>query len=332
MTSYRDPAIPSSSILFRPVYDVHGLRLALVLGNQAPRGICPYAQAQRCHHCDIGLGEGVRFSTQMNLRRLDWFETYYASILPNVCHLVIYNSGSTLNPAELALEVWEAIFALVQSSSNLKIVSVDSREAFVQHDILVRLVSLLGRGYELRIILGVESANDRIRNKLLDKQMSRQAIDAAAKALTVVSTKVENNTLSDAATLGFSVNILVGGPGTTAYTAVNDAVATAAYGVRLAESYNLSLDLNLHPYYPSQRGRARFPAHPRPLPKVVCDAACTIAEQFGDKAVIFLGWQDEGHDQEPTRRAVELSTLGKAVDHFNKTGLTTQLRVAWRQS
>lgn len=51
-----EPGRPRAEGLFRPVHDRRGLRLAIVLGNQAPAGVCPYAAGGRCHHCDIGLG------------------------------------------------------------------------------------------------------------------------------------------------------------------------------------------------------------------------------------------------------------------------------------
>lgn len=330
MTSRADPAVPPASMLFRLVHDRHGLRLAIVLGNQAPGGLCPYVRMQRCHHCDIGLGEGVRFDTPMNLRRIEWLKAYYTSILPKVHHLVIYNSGSTLNPVELSLKVCDAILDFARSLPSLKFVSMESREAFVHPGTVMRVASLLGLDRELRIILGIESANDRIRNGILEKNMARSEIESAVRAIAVVREKAESNVLTDLALPGLSINILIGGPGTTASTTVGDAVATAIYGVGLAEAYRLPLGLNLHPYYPSRRGLSRFPSHSRPSPKVICESISAIAEHVEGKTVIFVGWQDEEHDQEPARWAAELDMLTKSIDQFNKTGRTDCIHGAWR--
>ena len=96
-----DPAIPDARLLFEPVQDGYGTRLALVFGNEAPGGVCPF-YGRQCYHCDIGAGEGVQFNTDWNSRRLDFFRRHYADILPRTAHLVVYNSGSVLNPHELS--------------------------------------------------------------------------------------------------------------------------------------------------------------------------------------------------------------------------------------
>ena len=99
-------AVPAAEHRFAAVRDVYGWRLALVFGNEAKDGICPYYRAGRCHHCDIGAGEGRAFDTASNAARLRWFEASYAERWPELAHLVVYNSGSTLNPAELSRQAF----------------------------------------------------------------------------------------------------------------------------------------------------------------------------------------------------------------------------------
>ena len=45
---FDDSIRPHQKSLFRPVYDRRGLRLAIVLGNEALSGICPYAARNNC--------------------------------------------------------------------------------------------------------------------------------------------------------------------------------------------------------------------------------------------------------------------------------------------
>jgi len=325
MTAASDPAIPPPSVLFPLTYDVRGLRLAIVLGNQAIGGLCPFAKSTLCHHCDIGLGEGVRFNTEMNLRRVDWFMNYYAKVLPELRHLVIYNSGSTLNPAELSPQVIESVLSHVRAFPNLKVVSMDSRESFVTSARVLQIASQLGSGRELRVILGVESADDRIRDGILEKRMSKQAIELAARAIASIREQLVRGH-GPAVAPGLSINIVIGGPGTTAATAIDDAVATSLYGVELANNHGLRLDLNLHPYYPSRRGASRFPAHPRASVTLICEAILAILARIKNSAVLFVGLQDEGHDQQQGQRRAEIAFLSEAIRHFNKTGRIDRIR------
>src|SRR5436305_10377440 len=57
MSASRTPsAEPGSDLLFPAVIDGYGKRLALVFGNHAHGGHCPFLAASLCHHCDIGMG------------------------------------------------------------------------------------------------------------------------------------------------------------------------------------------------------------------------------------------------------------------------------------
>jgi len=316
---FDDSITPHPKSLFRPVYDRRGLRLAIVLGNEAPSGICPYAARNNCHHCDIGRGEGRRFDAAMNLARLRWLQKHYSSIWPRVAHLVVYNSGSVLNRLELAPEILTAVLDFARSLPELRLVSVESREAFVTPEVVSRLTADLGAGREVRVIVGIESADDTIRNKLLRKQMPRVAIERAVRAISTVRRVVVSNG-NQAALPGLATNVIVGGPGTTLGSIVRDAVETSMYSLMMAQAYDLPLDLNLHPYYPSKRSTARFPDHSRPSLQALVEAVCSVAQSVGNNAPVFVGLEDEGHDQDPWGRTEQVTRLGRAADYFNRTG------------
>jgi hypothetical protein len=317
--------LPPPESLFKPVYDRRGLRLAIVLGNEAPAGICPYAARNHCHHCDIGRGEGHQFDAAMNRARFRWLEKHNSSIWPRVAHLVVYNSGSVLNRLELAPEILTAVLDFARSLPELRLVSVESREAFVTPEVVSRLTADLGAGREARVIIGIESADDTIRNKLLRKRMPRKAIERAVRAIATVRKAVVGSG-NKAALPGLAANVIVGGPGTTLKSIVRDAVETAMYSLMMAQANGIPLDLNLHPYYPSQRSTARFPEHPRPSLPALVDAVCSVAQSVGDNVVVFVGLEDEGHDQEPWGRTEQAARLGRAADYFNQTGRLDLLR------
>lgn len=297
-----DPAIPAADTLFKPVRDDYGVRLALVFGNQAEDGVCPYARAGRCHHCDIGFGEGVQFDTDTNLRRLDWFRRHYANDWNTLAHLVIYNSGSTLNPRELAPEVCRQIMAFARTLPQLRQVSMDSRESFVNTEYVRQLATDLGAGKRLSLILGIESADDRIRNEFLNKKMPKPMIEKALRRFRQAWDAADE----DMASPGLSVNIVIGSPGTTPETVRQDALDTANYAIALAKQHGLPLDMNIHPYYTSQHSLEYFPLHQRVATHIVLDVVAELDKLKATEVHFFVGLQDENHDQEPDKRSEDI--------------------------
>ncbi len=317
MSAALPPEAPPAASLFEPVRDRFGLRLALVLGNHAPGGLCPYYAAALCHHCDIGAGEGRAFAADDNRRRLAFFRERYAAVLPEVAHLVLYNSGSVLSPRELPPDLLDWALAWARAASpRLRAVSLDSREPYITRDAVLRVARALGPGIEARPILGLETADDRLRDGLLEKRMPLPAVRRAFAAAGEAARRLGPERV------GLDVNVVVAGPGTAPATAVPDAVATARFALAEGRAAGVPVDLNLHPYYPSARGLARFPAHPRCPPALAAAAAGAIAalrDALAPGAGVFLGWQDEGHDREPERRAEELARAQAAFDRFNRT-------------
>ncbi|MBI4870594.1 MAG: hypothetical protein HY814_03405 [Candidatus Riflebacteria bacterium] len=306
-------AAPPASSRFDPVPDAYGVRLALVFGNHAPDGLCPYASASLCHHCDVGLGEGRAFSTAMNLRRLAWFRDSYAAVLPGVTHLALYNSGSVLDPRQMPRRLLFHLLEWAGSLPALRVLSVDTREEHLTHAVLGRVSERLGTAVTLRPILGVESADDTIRQTLLEKRMDRWEIER--------SFRETGQARAAGARVGLDVNVVVGAPGTTAETLIGDAAATARTCFELGVHHGVDVDLNLHAYYPTRRGLARFPGHPRCAPEAFLGAVRQIGAvraALSPSSKLFIGWEDEGHDLQPELRARELERLRAAFEAFNR--------------
>jgi hypothetical protein len=306
---------PREARLFERVRDRYGWRLALVFGNHAPDGRCPY-YPRACFHCDIGAGLGTAFDHAANRQRLDWFRDIYRPDLESINHLVIYNSGSILNPREMPSDLLDEILGFARSLAAVRIVSVDSREAFIRPATLLRMVSVLGPGIMLRPILGIETIDDRLRDDMLRKAMPRATIDRTFGDLGALCRDLGPGRI------GLDVNIVIAGPGTSPETAVDDAVTTAHYALESGISHGLKVDLNLHPYYRGDRGAARFPDHPRcslaTTIRAVSEIAALVRSLAADTS-LFIGWQDEGHDQERRQRDRDLERGRAAFDRFNQT-------------
>ena len=301
-------AIPEKSTLFNSVFDGYGRRLALVFGNEFSDGQCPFYQSQ-CNHCDIGAGEGIQFNYELNRQRLKFFQDYYADVLPDIVHLVIYNSGSTLNKLEMSTETLFHIAQYAASLEKCQIVSWDSRENYIKQKNLDIIVNNLRQDQQIKIILGIESQDETIRMVNLKKLMSKEAIEQSFAIASTYKTRV-----------GMEFNIVFQPPEIVGQAAITEAVKTVNYGLNLSKTYQVPIDFNFHAYYPSQKSQAIFPDHPRAKVEDAIQALLfmkqAIAEQ-NSSAKIFIGWQDEDHDREQHKRESELQQYLDIFNQFN---------------
>jgi hypothetical protein len=309
-------ARPADRLLFAPTRDRYGVRLALVFGNQAPGGQCPYYTAGQCRFCDIGAGEGAAATSESNRQRLAWFQERYRQVLADVAHLVLYNSGSLLNPQEMPAEALDEVLIWARSLPALHMVSLETRENAVTELAVRRVADTLGPSRMVRLILGLETSDDQRREELLAKCMSRAAVKRAVEAISSVAADLGPERI------GLTFNILVGGPGTTSLTAVDDALATADFALDTGRVANLAVDLNLHPYYRGKRGRSHFPAHPACSPQMVAQAVRAIAEKFAaivPSPALFIGTGDEGNAPDSTPLDGRAEVVPAAIARFNQS-------------
>jgi len=297
---------PAAALRFEPAWDRHGLRLALVLGNEAKDGQCPYFRRSECSHCDIGAGEGQAALPTSHAKRLAWFSYHYRRELPQVGHLVLYNSGSLLNPRECSPDALRSICDWAAELPALRMLSLDTREVFVTRERLRELRQRLPEQVALRVILGLESADDEVRLIYLNKRMPHEAVERSAREVA-----------HGGANLGLWLSLVFAPPGRRGEAAVTDLLEGIGYGVELAARHGLPLDFNIHPFYPSQRSLRAHPDHPRAelllLQQALAAARAELAAR-GSDASLFVGWQDEQHDQRQDLRLGELSARATRED------------------
>jgi len=94
--------------------------------------------------------------------------------------LVIYNGGSFLSDKEIPLKTQLAILNFVRKNPTIKKIIVESRAEFVNAAKLQLYKEAIG-GKKLEIALGLESADDKIRNECLKKGMSKETFAKAVK-------------------------------------------------------------------------------------------------------------------------------------------------------
>ena len=161
---------------------------------------------------------------------------------------------------------------------------------------------------------------------MLQKAMPRAGIMRVFRDLSTIAAE------AGADRIGLDINILIGGPGTTTETAVDDAARTAEFALDAGVRFGVAVDLNLHPYYVGSRGSSQFSEHRRCSIDTAAGAATRIAQivrRMGVGANIFVGWQDEAHDLEQEERLHELDRARAAFDRFNQTNDPAVFTESW---
>jgi len=96
--------------------------------------------------------------------------------------LTIYNGGSFLNDDEIPIEVQLEICEDVSSIPSIKVLFVESRPEFVTEEKISLLVSKL-RGKKLKVGVGLECVSDDIREKCINKGLSKKDFEKAVMLL-----------------------------------------------------------------------------------------------------------------------------------------------------
>ena len=231
---------------------------------------------EHCHHCDIGAGEGAAFDLATNRRR-DWLG--FASTIERIS-LRSATSSSTIRArfstrGRCRPDLLDEILSDSPiASSRSRCLARLARGVHQASDPQAHHFGFWASGLTVRPILGIESADDRIRNEILRKAMPRTAIMRVFRDVSTVAAEY------GADRIGLDVNIVIAGPGTTSETAVDDAARTAEFALSAGAKSGVAVDLNLHPYYVGSRGSSQFPDHRRCRSRLRRSAASKIAQSF----------------------------------------------------
>lgn len=141
--------------------------------------------------------------------------------------LKIYTSGNFLDEREIQREAQLAIVDLAATA--FKRLLVESRPEFVTQE---RVGPLLGRGVELEIAFGLESANDRVLDETINKGNTAQENRAGAQRARALGARVKSY-------------LLLKPPFMTEGEAIEDATAAAVYAGLFSDTVSLN-PMNIH--------------------------------------------------------------------------------------
>jgi hypothetical protein len=141
--------------------------------------------------------------------------------------LKIYTSGSFLDEREVQAEAQRAIVDL--AAKRYRRLLVESRPEFVTDD---RVKPLLGRGVELEVAFGLETANDRVLNETVNKGNTAQENREGALRARALGARVKSY-------------LLLKPPFLTEDEALEDCVASAVYASAFSDTVSVN-PVNIH--------------------------------------------------------------------------------------
>lgn len=118
-----------------------------------------------CGHY-FGTAKGKKLPKNSYLNQfIEEYKKYDFTDIPMIC---IYNAGSILNDEEISHEELIEILTIININKNIVRIVLESRPEFINSDILEK-ISETCKGQTIEIGIGLETSDDHIRNKCINK-------------------------------------------------------------------------------------------------------------------------------------------------------------------
>lgn len=191
---------------------------------------CSYNKCVMCNYtskCDIKITDkDIQEQHDRFLIDLDKeLDSTYEVLIP----------GSFLNENEISLHVREYILTTLQKRQYLKKVFIESRPEYITQAKIQNIKNLL-KGIDLELAMGYETSNEYIRNKVLNKNIFENDLDA------VLNICAETGT-------NFCSYILVKPPNLSENEAKIDAIDSAIHVINKAKKLNVRCRIAFQPIF-----------------------------------------------------------------------------------
>lgn len=192
----------------------------------------------KCAYCTIpsrSSDQDVKASEV--IRQLDWIWNKYGDKLPTLQQLSVGNEGSILDDQRFPSEVMEYLLKLVNASSNVKVLSLETRPEYVREDYLRYILSCLSKKIALDVTIGWETQDDYLRQTVLNKRVSKSFFEKKLALLGKLGIRLTSYVL------------VKPGPAMTDEDGVLEAIATVQYLASKCQHYGVDLIIYLNPTY-----------------------------------------------------------------------------------
>ena len=244
-------------------------------------------------------GEGI-------IRQLDFvLET---SGLNGIKEIDILTLGSFLNDAEVDLDTRLMIMERLSKIRHVRRISIESRAEYVTVGKIKELKQALGKNKILEFGIGLESADDYLRNTIIKKSLSKKAFEK-----TVAKVKEAGANLL--------TYLLIKPPHVSEKEAIADAIQSAAYVFQTAEKFGVSARVAFEPVFVCENTQLEnlyLQSQYRLLNLWSVVEVIKKAHQYG---CIFVGLSDENlsKDRMPYSCGICTDKIAREIENFNKT-------------
>ncbi len=277
-------------------------RLMVVLKTKG----CEYARKTGgCTVCGFLNNASDDISEDDIIEQLNY--TLNLNNLHNVEEIDILTLGSFLNDSEVSINTRIALLKRVSEINHIKRVAIESRAEYVTIEKLLKCKQALG-DKRLDFGIGLESADDYIRNKVINKGLSKKAFEKTVE-------KVKE------AGCSLLVYLLIKPPGLTEEEAITDAVNSASYVFNIARKIGVSVRIAFEPVFicmNTELEKLYLKSKYRLLSLWSVVDVIVKVHQFG---TIFIGLSDEGLsiNRMPNSCPDCNQYIIESIEYFNKT-------------
>jgi len=154
----------------------------------------------------------------------------------NIKEIDLLTLGSFFNDREISSDIRQSLFSRLGTMNGISRVLIESRAEYLTYEKLVLCKKILRKKTILEFGIGLESANDHIRNNIIKKNLSREDFEHVVSTVKMAGCDL-------------LVYILIKPPSISEAQAINDAIDTAKYVHKVAEKYNIRARIAYEPVF-----------------------------------------------------------------------------------
>jgi len=145
--------------------------------------ICKFALRGECSMCGYHyntIGNGKKQISVESI--LNQFNSAYERMKNQFPVIAMYNSGSMLDQRQMPEEALHEILTILDGDEMLEKIVIESRPEFIRKESISKIRKVAGKK-RIEVGLGLESATDLVREKIINKRFTRSLFERAVKIL-----------------------------------------------------------------------------------------------------------------------------------------------------
>ncbi len=225
--------------------------------------------------------------------------------LSGVKEVDLLTLGSFLNDREVSPEARSRLLGKLAGLPEVEVVSIESRAEYVSVEKLRQVRELLG-GKMVDFGIGLESADDHVRNNIINKGLSRKAFERIVKQV-------------KEAGCSLLVYLLIKPPGLSETEAIEDAVKSVDYVFEIARRCDVRARVAFEPVFICENTLLEKLFKDAKYRLVNLWSVVQIVKRVHGQGTVFIGLSDENlsRDRLPSSCDKCNSSIIRALEHYN---------------